>query len=292
VQLGALASEMAQEVIFGDNGSPHYRNKAGDMTQYSGRIPTAKELTVLIGKKGPQVQIELANLKDSSGKDYFSTPAQLNEFTQFLQYRGRLNAQGEVGLIGRLAINTAAQAEGIKGTPVSIAADGAVNLAPAEVQNKVDNRITQLKTEGVTPRVWGRTQDGQRFNNGQEYQQSIDQGKKIDYVYFEYTDAQARDNLGRDGLGYRAIGETGERITSLVYNGNQDTRLHEIGELRVNRQKELMQEGWNGPEEIKNLLNTMTPHQVSENFLGYKGQPSDIWQPDVKLKARLKDKAD
>ncbi|MBL7081377.1 MAG: hypothetical protein ISS44_02250, partial [Candidatus Omnitrophica bacterium] len=260
-RLGALASEIVQEVIFGEGGgSRNYINKAGKAALYQGPMPAAKDLVGLIGKSGPQVRKELVHLRDTSGKNYFTNMAEVDEFIAFLQYRGRITPNGEVGYIGKLAINSAAEAEAVNGgVPVPIAADGARGVIPERVQQIVDKRVAQLERKGTRPEV----------HSGNKYE------------IREYIDKDAQNFLGREGMGYTRVDSSGKKVTVLVHNGTLDTRLHEIAELRVNRQTELIREGKLQPsqelkkglkitEELSKLNKTTLAHEYVQSILGYK----------------------
>ncbi|MBP7216194.1 MAG: hypothetical protein KBA46_02805, partial [Candidatus Omnitrophica bacterium] len=209
-----------------------------------------------------------------------ASQADADDYMQMLQDKGWIDALGRRTFDGMKVLRTGQQLQSFGMAPV-FAADGARGMSQAQAQQAVDNRVQELTQSGTTPVVWGRTTDGQRIANRQEYQQAVAAGRKIDYVHFEYTDPRAAQTLGRNGLGYTGIGRNGERVTVLVYNGDKRVRLHELGEMRVTRQQQLMQAGRLMPSShvMRDTLRTMAAHDVVDSVLGYKGQ----WKPDVRV---------
>ena len=97
------------------------------------------------------------------------------------------------------------------------------------------------------------------------------------YEISEYVDANVTSYLGRQGLGYKINNQNGDRVTVVVHDGNLDTRLHEIGEMRVLRQQELMKQGkLPASQEVLSKLKTLSAHQYAADFLGYKVNPLEI----------------
>ncbi|MCM8792637.1 MAG: hypothetical protein NC826_05820, partial [Candidatus Omnitrophica bacterium] len=229
-----------------------------------GRLPNGEDIRNFLNGR---------QLNDpSSGKSSKPTRGDIKAFLKHLQDMGILDHTGCPTPLGRYFLDgiSAINNNGEQRIASVIASDGGA-MTSAQAQQKVDEIRIQLEKEGVVPDVRGRTKEGRQFRSREEYQKLINAGYKIDYVYFMYIDKEIQGNSGRRGLGYRKVGQNGERITYLVYDGKPDTYLHEIGEMRVNRQQELIRKGEiQLSSEVAQNLRNYSPHDYVEKVLGYK----------------------
>ena len=93
------------------------------------------------------------------------------------------------------------------------------------------------------------------------------------YEIHTYIASDIMRQTGRAGMGYQTVNKDGTRVWVVVHNGSADARLHEIAEMRVIRQQQLLAQGKfkASPETIKRLKE-MSSHSYVQDYLGYKGQ--------------------